>query len=83
MKTPPLNVTNDFFVELVTINDEPTLVPLRPITHMTKGEGLRLAAWIIALADSEGKEFPRVLEAVLASDPEPKLFLDEDDPLSY
>jgi hypothetical protein len=50
---------------------------------MTKGEGLRLAAWIIALADSEGKEFPRVLEAVLASDPEPKLFLDEDDPLSY
>lgn len=65
--TPPeaQNVTNDFFLARVSLDDVETLVPLRPIRHMTLAEGLRLAAWIVLLADPDEEEFPAILEALV------------------
>jgi hypothetical protein len=67
--TPPeaQDTSNDFFLERVSIDDVDMLVPLRPIHHMTLGEGLRLAAWIVMLADPNQDEFPAVLAALVDS----------------
>lgn len=35
-----------------------------PVKHLTKGQAINLAAWLVAMADPEGKEFERVLEEI-------------------
>lgn len=40
------------------------VILMPPLAPMDKDEALRLAAWIVALADFEGDRFPAVLEAV-------------------
>lgn len=55
--------------ELNTINDSAVAVQadsiliLRPRQKLSKAEALRLAAWLVALAD-DNDEFPKLLEAV-------------------
>ena len=40
------------------------VVVMFPAARMTKAEALTHAAWLVALADDSGDEFPEVLRAV-------------------
>lgn len=59
-------ITNDF--HLAVRYGE--LIPLRPITHMTKEQGLRLAAWIVFLVDPDQETFGELLEELLGEEEE-------------
>lgn len=38
-----------------------------PIGQLTKPEAVNLAAWLMVLADPEGKEFSRVVEGIVTA----------------
>jgi len=59
-----VDTTNDFLVSMRRGGEE-ILLLYPPVTPMTREEALRLAAWLVAIADFEGERFPAVLEAVL------------------
>lgn len=56
-----IDVTND---NLVGKRGDGTIVFLKPAMPMPVDEALRMAAWIVALADPLDEQFPAVLEAV-------------------
>jgi len=55
-----LNTIND---SLVSVAHDGSIVVLRYRVQMSKEEALRLAAYLVALADDHG-QFPALLEAV-------------------
>lgn len=55
-----VETTNDFLVG--THGDE--IAIMRPPFRLTKVEALRLAAWLVALAEEDDGEFAAVLDAV-------------------
>ena len=57
----PLDTANHFMV--AGQGDDLVIIQL-PIGRLKKDRALNLAAWLVALADPEGKEFERVLEAI-------------------
>lgn len=63
----PIDTTNKFFLGQMTLEGESRVIiqhrqPLN--SSLCKADALNLAAWLAVLADPEGKEFARVLEAV-------------------
>lgn len=56
-----IDTTND---SLVAVNNQGVLIIMPPRGPMPKDKALRLAAWIVALADPVGDEFAATLEAV-------------------
>jgi hypothetical protein len=60
MKDNEIDTTND---SLVCVRGSGQIALLRPRAEYTKDQALRMAAWIVALADDEG-EFDSLLEAV-------------------
>jgi len=55
-----IETTNDF---MVSVRGEQILIMAGPPRILTKAEALRLAAWLVALAD-DAETFPAVLAAV-------------------
>ena len=49
---------------LVAVNDQGVLLMMPPRFPMPKDKALRLAAWIVALADPVGDDFQKVFDAV-------------------
>jgi hypothetical protein len=56
----PINTSNDFLVGAIGDRLQMTLVP----GPMTKAEALRLAAWLVVLADPLDEQWPAVKDAV-------------------
>lgn len=59
-----LNSVNDFMVSSTADRKVVTILDLPIGGRMTRDEALRLAAWLVAVADPGGKDFAKVLEAV-------------------
>lgn len=55
-----MDTTNDF---LVSMRGEAIIIMLAPRVPITKEEALRLAAYLVAMADDKN-EFPEILKAV-------------------
>jgi hypothetical protein len=56
-----IDTRNDF---LVGVGSGGWLGPTIPVGRMDKAKALRLAAWLVVLADPLEEEFPKVLEAI-------------------
>lgn len=56
-----MDTTNDFFVGVL---GDGIAILNPPRGKITKEQALRLAAYLVLLADDTGAEFPKVLEAV-------------------
>jgi len=59
-----IDTTND---HLVGRNAGGIVITLPPTYAMSVSEALRLAAWIVAVADPEGESFQPVLDAILST----------------
>jgi hypothetical protein len=59
-----IDVTNDHFVGM---NAFGVVIALPPIGPMDRDEALRLAAWLVALADPLGERFEEIRNAVLST----------------
>lgn len=59
-----IDVTNDHFVG---VNGFGLVIAAPPVVPMDRDEALRLAAWLVALADPGGTRFEEILAAVLAT----------------
>jgi hypothetical protein len=57
----PIDTTNDFAVG--ASGDGMVTIALLP-PRMTRGQALRMAAWIVAIADPTDEWFPPILDAV-------------------
>lgn len=62
---PPIDTKNDFLVGVHGSGDVPLYSPSIPIKEMTKDEAVRLAAWLVAMADPSCEQFNAVLHAVM------------------
>ena len=60
-KTETIDTSND---HLVATQAGGILIMLPPRTRMAKAEALRMAAWIVILAEEDEGEFNSVLEAI-------------------
>jgi hypothetical protein len=60
----PVNTINEF---LVGVRASEIIIGLPPLRPLTRGEALRLAAWLVAVADPFGDEFDKVRRAVLST----------------
>lgn len=60
----PVNTVNEF---LVGIRGGDIIIGLPPLRPITKDEALRLAAWLVAVADPTGDDFDKVRRAVLST----------------
>lgn len=56
-----MDTTNDC---IVSASSRGVTILMPPIGPMPKEQALRLAAWLVAIADPIGEEFEKVLEAV-------------------
>lgn len=56
-----VDTTNDHFVG---VNDFGVVVAMPPVAPMAVDEALRLAAWLVAVADPGGDRFQQILTAV-------------------
>lgn len=59
--TSPIDTTNLYLVGRV---GDKIRVSRNTQLPMTRAEALNLAAWLVTLADPEGKQFPAVLKAI-------------------
>jgi hypothetical protein len=50
---------------LVCSNGDSIIIRMPPHGAMSKADALRLAAWLVAIADETGEEFQKVLHAVM------------------
>ncbi len=57
----PIDTSN---THLVGVRGDEILVMLPPTRPMSRAEALRFAAWLVALADFDDDQFPRILDAV-------------------
>lgn len=56
-----IETVNDF---LVGVQGDSIVIMIPPARPMPKAKALRLAAWLVALADTGEERFPGVLQAV-------------------
>jgi hypothetical protein len=61
----PIDTINDHLVCINGFGDVLTLNPA--LGPMTRDEALRLAAWLVAVADPNGQRFDQIYKAVLAT----------------
>lgn len=59
-----LDVTNNFLVGVYGTGEISIALPPPPGARIPRDKALRLAAWLVAVADPEGTEFPKILDAV-------------------
>lgn len=60
-KPKPLDSSNQFFVG---VSGDRVVIQRNPVGYLRKEEAINLAAWLMLLADPDGKKFERVVKEI-------------------